>query len=139
MVRVRLKSPSPRHVDDATRRAIDAMHTQARRRRRRPGRGQGGRASDDADAAGHAELRDFLRRHADRAKDKASRTALGLPAAGALDAGHVRDAFREKALATHPDRAVSDDAAFVAARAARDCLSGAVDEDASVTRRACRC
>ena len=56
----------------------------------------GGRASDDADAAGHAELRDFLRRHADRAKDKASRMALGLPAAGALDAVHVRDAFREK-------------------------------------------
>ena len=77
-----------------------------------------------------------MRRHADRAKDKASRTALGLPAAGALDAVHVRDAFREKALATHPDRAVSaDDAAFVAARAARDYLSGAVDEDARVTRR----
>ena len=96
----------------------------------------GGRASDDADAAGHAELRDFLRRHADRAKDKASRAALGLPAAGALDAVHVRDAFREKALATHPDRAVVDsDAAFVEARAARDYLSGVVDEDARVTRR----
>ena len=95
----------------------------------------GGRASDDADAAGHPELRDFLRRHADRAKDKASRTALGLPADGALDPVHVRDAFREKALATHPDRAVGDDAAFVEARAARDYLSGVVDEDARVTRR----
>ena len=61
--------------------------------------------------------------------------ALGLPADGALDAVHVRDAFREKALATHPDRAVGDDAAFVEARAARDYLSGVVDEDARVTRR----
>ena len=60
---------------------------------------------------------------------------MGLPAAGALDAVHVRDAFREKALATHPDRAVGDDAAFVAARAARDYLSGVVDEGLSVTRR----
>ena len=70
---------------DATRHAIDAT-----RHARRIGADDavldatGGRASDDADAAGHAELRDFLRRHADRAKDKASRTALGLPAAGAL-------------------------------------------------------
>jgi len=120
---------------DATRHAIDAM------RPRRLGADDavldatGGRASDDADAAGHPELRDFLRRHADRAKDKASRAALGLPAAGALDAVHVRDAFREKALATHPDRAVNGDAAFVEARAARDYLSGVIDEDARVTRR----
>jgi len=95
----------------------------------------GGRASDDADAAGHPELRDFLRRHADRSKAAKSRLALGLPADGALDAVHVRDAFREKALATHPDRAVDGDAAFVEARAARDYLSGVVDEDARVTRR----
>ena len=130
-------TPSPRHVQrtGATCYAIDAM------RPRRLGADDavldatGGRASDDADAAGHPELRDFLRRHADRAKDKASRTALGLPAAGALDAVHVRDAFREKALATHPDRVEGDDAAFVEARAARDYLSGVVDEDARVTRR----
>ena len=95
----------------------------------------GGRASDDADAAGHPELRDYLRLHADRSKAAKSRAALGLPSKGALDAVHVRDAFREKALATHPDRAVGDDAAFVEARAARDYLSGVVDEDARVTRR----
>ena len=119
----------------STRHAIDAMYPRSLGADDAVLDATGGRASDDADAAGHPELRDFLRRHADRAKDKASRTALGLPSKGALDAVHVRDAFREKALATHPDRAVDGDAAFVAARAARDYLSGVVDEDARVTRR----
>lgn len=133
-------------VDGVTRHAIDALWGRVngvkRLTSRRLGADDGvvdetgGRPSDEADAAGHGKLRDFLRLRADRGKAAQSRAALGLAPEGALDAAAVRDAFREVALATHPDRAAGGgDDAFRAARAAHDYLQGVPEDYSRATRR----